>query len=388
MSFFKGVFSKKFFSFLLCLFVAIMSLYIKSRASSKEEFRLPQYKSLCLYQRHQNGSNVCWKSSNENVAVVDKNGIVYGKNLGKVVISCRGDFEKDYNVDVIERDYILGSSISPKTSGNFKITVVTNENVKKIKLIFKGRDISTTSFIENHENSSGYFVWHTNSNVKSDKSFTVTAYAQVGCEWITNSVGFMDYDAHEKRVSDRGIDFITSCEGYRSKYYFCVANCATVGYGKQIGFGMTFQNNLCEALAKCEFLNEDLRLKEKQVNCFLSVHGLECNHNQFDALVSFTYNISASWMYSSDSRLRKLILNSNSKNLNFVDKDEFEREYLMYHHAAKKCVSGLLARRLQELDMFFYGEYSQFLTFKKYKNSHKHKIPECFSRYYENLKKC
>ena len=63
------------------------------------------------------------------------------------------------------------------------------------------------------------------------------------------------------------------------------------------------------------------------------------------------------------------------KCLDSIDKEEFINEFMQYHHANKKCLSGLLSRRAQELDIFFNGIYTKF-DWKYYKKTH-YKLPLC-----------
>ena len=45
------------------------------------------------------------------------------------------------------------------------------------------------------------------------------------------------------------------------------------------------------------------------------------------------------------------------RDLNYIDKDLFTAQFLRYHHAAGSCYWGLLTRRVDELEIFFYGDY-------------------------------
>lgn len=45
--------------------------------------------------------------------------------------------------------------------------------------------------------------------------------------------------------------------------------------------------------------------------------------------------------------------------LSLIDKSEFTRVLLEYHHASSNCISGLLYRRVDELDLFYYGDYKR-----------------------------
>ncbi len=45
--------------------------------------------------------------------------------------------------------------------------------------------------------------------------------------------------------------------------------------------------------------------------------------------------------------------------LSLIDKSEFTRVVLEYHHAGSYCITGLLWRRIDELDLFYYGDYTR-----------------------------
>lgn len=45
--------------------------------------------------------------------------------------------------------------------------------------------------------------------------------------------------------------------------------------------------------------------------------------------------------------------------LSLINKSEFTRVILEYHHASSSCISGLLYRRADELDLFYFGDYER-----------------------------
>ena len=46
-----------------------------------------------------------------------------------------------------------------------------------------------------------------------------------------------------------------------------------------------------------------------------------------------------------------------TRDLNNINKSAFTTRFLQYHHAAGDCYWGLLTRRVDEVEMFFYGDY-------------------------------
>ena len=62
------------------------------------------------------------------------------------------------------------------------------------------------------------------------------------------------------------------------------------------------------------------------------------------------------------------------RSLNSINRHQFISEFSKYHHAGKKCIRGLLRRRLEELEIFFHGNYRAHSPFNKYP------IPPCFGK--------
>ena len=87
------------------------------------------------------------------------------------------------------------------------------------------------------------------------------------------------------QTSENGINLIKKYEGCKLKAYYCPSGKLTIGYGHagaDVYIGQTITKDKAE-----EFFNNDLKRFEKGVNNLLKV---KINQNQFDALVSFSYN--------------------------------------------------------------------------------------------------
>lgn len=88
--------------------------------------------------------------------------------------------------------------------------------------------------------------------------------------------------------------------------------------------------------------------------------------------IGYCYSEFIKPMYSSVNPMH------SSYNLDNIDKNKFSYAFNMYHHvcnhAGKNCIPGLLYRRLDEMSIFFYGEYARH-TYKY--NPHNFAIPEC-----------
>lgn len=101
------------------------------------------------------------------------------------------------------------------------------------------------------------------------------------------------------KASGNAIKLIKEFEGCRFRAYDCPAGVCTIGYGHTEGVysGMTISQEDAE-----RFLMQDIEKIENAINQALLV---KVNQSQFDALVSFVFNIGISAFYKS-TLLQKL----------------------------------------------------------------------------------
>lgn len=146
------------------------------------------------------------------------------------------------------------------------------------------------------------------------------------------------------RLGSKGLELIKSFEGFYSKPYLDPIGIPTIGYGA------TYYPNKKKVTMKDKPLTEkeasDL-LKEMMVTYENDVKRLvkrELNQNQFDALVSFTYNLGSANLGKS-TLLKKVNANPCDKTI----KDEF----LKWNKAGGKVLNGLTRRRNAEAELYF-----------------------------------
>jgi lysozyme len=153
-------------------------------------------------------------------------------------------------------------------------------------------------------------------------------------------------------TSDTGIAYIKQFEGYSDYVYQCSAGKWTIGYGHtgsdttQLGWfdGTNYRNPITLEQAE-EMLRQDLRKFEAAVN--EALYGIWLNQNQFDALVSFTYNVGADAF--KNSTLLKMI---RSDPMQWSIKAEFAK----WVNAGGKRNEGLVKRRQKETELYFKKE--------------------------------
>jgi len=138
------------------------------------------------------------------------------------------------------------------------------------------------------------------------------------------------------KTGKAGIELIKSFEGLHLKAYLCPANKWTIGYGHTFFAeeGMEITEERAEDL-----LRFDLEYFEESVALLLTV---PVRQNQFDALVSFTFNLGVGALKRS-TLLRKL--NAN-------DDYGAAQEFLRWNKAGGKVLDGLIRRRKAEKELF------------------------------------
>ena len=136
------------------------------------------------------------------------------------------------------------------------------------------------------------------------------------------------------RTSSKGVSLIKSFEGCRLNAYKCPAGVWTIGYGHTAG--VKEGDRITQEQAD-DYLRNDLAKYEKAVLNYDSIYHF--NQNQFDALVSFTYNCGV----------------GNLKNLTQSGKRTLAQisvKLLLYNKAGGVVLRGLQRRRAAEKEIF------------------------------------
>lgn len=142
------------------------------------------------------------------------------------------------------------------------------------------------------------------------------------------------------KTSSIGRKLIQSFEGYRSEAYLCPAGVWTIGYGhtKDVKQGDT-----CTKEEADIFLQEDLKTAEDAVNA----QNLKIGQLQFDALVSFVFNVGTANF--NKSTLLKMLKKDTSASY------ALETEWKKWKYANKVELKGLVRRRAAEYALYKKG---------------------------------
>lgn len=135
-------------------------------------------------------------------------------------------------------------------------------------------------------------------------------------------------------ISERGLNLIKSFEGCRLSSYKCPSNKWTIGYGHTQGVceGMVITQEQAD-----KFLFEDVQRFVNAVNQYQSRFNF--NQNEYDALVSFTYNCG-------EGSLQAVMSCCNTK-------QEIAEECKLYNRSSTgQILNGLVRRREEEYKLF------------------------------------
>jgi Phage-related lysozyme (muraminidase) len=140
-----------------------------------------------------------------------------------------------------------------------------------------------------------------------------------------------------RHITQDGIDLIKRFEGFSSTVYICPAGYPTIGYGHLVRSGESY-TEISETEAE-ELLRKDVESAERAV---LRLVNVPLTDGQFDALVSFTFNLGSGAFQRSTLR-RKL-----NRHSYLLAAEEFGRWVWAGGHRLK----GLVRRRRAERAVF------------------------------------
>ena len=138
------------------------------------------------------------------------------------------------------------------------------------------------------------------------------------------------------KMSKRGIELIKKYEGCRLKAYKCPAGVWTIGYGHTRNVRPDDIINEEEANV---LLGIDIKAHEDNIKRLVKV---AINQNQFDALVSFEYNIG--YGNFANSTLLRLLNTGNYEGAS--------KQFSRWVYVGDKVLEGLVKRRNAEMELF------------------------------------
>ena len=293
-----------------------------------------------------------------------KGDFMYVRDVNGTIIAGHSVSDGDY-ITVLDVGYTnqLALVEYPTASGVLSgyVTNATNlinylnsggwNNGSTIELVYDGNGIQIGS-LSPYENATPLYrksvmtevVYNTDKGVN-----TKSGFVKYSGDGVYNNPGTITPPAPTGTpgnmiVSDALVSFIATYEGFYATAYRGVDfQNLTIGYGHVILPGEIFTSlTQAEGLA---LLKSDLIGYQQSVN---NEFGVILNQNQFDSLVSFCYNTGKNvW---SQANLTNDVKSGASA-------DVLKTDFTNWSHCNGVVVPGLINRRLDEWEMFVYGDY-------------------------------
>ena len=146
------------------------------------------------------------------------------------------------------------------------------------------------------------------------------------------------------KLNDDGYLLIAGFEGLKLKPYLCSARIPTIGYGNTYYSDGKRVTMLDKPITKEEAFTMFKEIADRfalTVNKYLKK---SITQNQFNSLVSFTYNIGTAG-FAGSTLLKKVNVNPNDPSIKV--------EFLKWNKAGGKVVKGLTTRRNKEQENYF-----------------------------------
>ena len=143
-----------------------------------------------------------------------------------------------------------------------------------------------------------------------------------------------------RHITQEGLDLICRFEGFSPVIYICPAGYPTIGYGHVVKAQerSLFSDGINDAQA-IELLEKDVASAERAVLRFITV---PLTDGQFDALVSFTFNLGSGALQRSTLR----------RKVNREEHFDVPAELMKWVWAGGRKLKGLVKRRAAEAMLY------------------------------------
>ena len=143
-----------------------------------------------------------------------------------------------------------------------------------------------------------------------------------------------------RHITQEGLNLIKRFEGFEPQIYLDAAGLPTIGYGHLLrpGEAQMFKNGISEAAGEA-LLIKDVLLAEQTV---LRLIKVPLTNGQFDALVSFTFNLGGGALQRSTLR----------RKVNREEHEDVPEQFMRWVWAGGRKLRGLVRRREAEAALY------------------------------------
>ena len=302
---------------------------VKVNAVSSGNVRLSRYTASTsagktIYIKGYNASY--WGTTDTNIATV-RDGFIETKNPGKVAVTYTDKYGNTAVcvVTVTEAEPVRFAYSSPNSATlnqNVTLVAITDKTVEGVYFnVTMGSKILKVNATKKTADGNTY-VWEGAFKTSQAGTFKTTAYAKKNNQWktcddavsdvyVTSKTSHTQTGLEKLRASDGLIKFIAEKEGFVSNitYDTLANNIPTIAHGYVVWEGEKFYDHLTKNEGYALLVNAvNNDVYTSKVNQMLLNNNVRFNQQQFDALVSFSYNLGTGWTNSSN--LKNILLNS------------------------------------------------------------------------------
>ena len=141
-----------------------------------------------------------------------------------------------------------------------------------------------------------------------------------------------------RHITQEGLDLIKRFEGFSPTIYICPGGYPTIGYGHVVKKHEDFSNGINEVEAE-NLLRQDAGIAERLV---LRLIHVPLTDGQFDALVSFTFNLGCGALQRSTLR----------RKFNREEYGDVPKQFMRWIWAGGRKLRGLIRRRKSEVLLY------------------------------------
>jgi lysozyme len=146
------------------------------------------------------------------------------------------------------------------------------------------------------------------------------------------------------KLNTQGYRLICMFEGFSAKPYLCSAKVPTIGYGNCYYLNGRRVTLLDKPITELEAFEMFKTIADKFADKVSKLVTTPVDQNQFNALVSLTYNIGPA-NFQKSTLLKKVNFNHNDPSI--------RAEFLKWNKAGGQVLKGLTIRRTAEADLYF-----------------------------------
>ena len=324
-----------------CILISIIFIsaiggtdYTNCMSFSKSNVSLNCGQSVYLKLNSKPVGKVRWYTNDNSIARVNDSGFVdtLSPGIANITAVNASTGEKTIcTVNVLPKEsvkFAYGLPNNAEINSDISLIAITHNDIEDVQFHVNN---GTNKYLINSSRSvdGNTYVWTGIFKSSICGTYDVKAFAKKSGNWSTCNNGSFDvlvssnsdYKAvsfDSKRISDKCVEFIASCEGFVSDVYRDFVNVPSIGYGYMIIPYVPFYNNMTKREAFGLLLNNlNKGPYSKSINEFMVKNNIMFSQAQFDALVSFSYNL-GTWWTRGNTELSKVLMESGTATINNI----------------------------------------------------------------------